>query len=67
MLFFTKISIIIHFGKNPKNGGSPPKEINRINNEIFINLLVWNILNVWFKLKSLKLFNKITIDIFKKL
>lgn len=40
MLFFTKISIIIHFGKNPKNGGSPPKEINRINNEIFINLLV---------------------------
>jgi hypothetical protein len=26
ILIETNISIIIHLGKNPKNGGSPPKE-----------------------------------------
>lgn len=25
-LLFIKKLIIIHFGKNPKNGGNPPKE-----------------------------------------
>ena len=41
--------IIIHLGKNPKNGGNPPKDIiaiNRINFIIFwlfIELKVWEI------------------------
>lgn len=50
-------SIIIHFGINPKNGGRPPKDSNKINNEIFINLLELNILNVWLILNNLKLLN----------
>lgn len=67
MLFFTNSSIIIHLGKNPKNGGRPPNEINKMNNETFINLFDWNMLKVWLILKSLKLLNKITIEKFKKL
>lgn len=31
MRFFTIISIMIHLGKNPKKGGSPPKESRVIN------------------------------------
>lgn len=35
LLFIIKL-IIIHFGKNPKKGGSPPKEKKLIKIEILI-------------------------------
>jgi hypothetical protein len=38
--------MIIHFGKNPRKGGSPPKETSNKNNEMFIILLELNILKV---------------------
>ena len=38
--------MINHFGKNPKNGGNPPKDKNTINNESFKNKLELNILKV---------------------
>lgn len=58
MLFLIINSIIIHLGKNPKNGGKPPKDNKSKNNEIFVNLLLCKILKVWLILKSLKLLNK---------
>lgn len=67
ILFLINNSIINHLGINPKNGGNPPKESNKINNEIFINLFELNILNVWLMLNSLKLSNKKTMLKFKKL
>lgn len=57
MLLLTNNSIIIHLGINPKKGGSPPKESNKINNEIFINLFELNNLKVWLILNNLKLLN----------
>jgi hypothetical protein len=50
--------MIIHLGKNPKNGGNPPKDNKSKNSEIFISLFLYNILKVWLILKSLKLLNK---------
>lgn len=35
-LLFIKKLIIIHLGKNPKNGGNPPKEKKLIKIEILI-------------------------------
>lgn len=61
------ISIINHFGKNPKNGGKPPKDNKGINNIIFKNLLELNNLKVWLILKILKLLNIKTILIFKNI
>lgn len=62
ILFLINNSMIIHLGKNPKNGGKPPKDNNKINIEAFINLFKLNILNVWLILNSLKLLNKKIID-----
>lgn len=67
ILFLTNNSIIIHFGKNPKNGGKPPKDKRSKNIEIIINLLELNILKVWLILKILNLLNMNTIEKFKKL
>jgi hypothetical protein len=44
--FLINISIIIHFGKNPKKGGKPPKDNKTIKIEILKNLFELNILNV---------------------
>lgn len=66
MLFLIKVSIIIHLGKNPKNGGNPPNEIIKIDNEILKKLLFWNILNIWLIWNILKLLNKFTTLKFKK-
>lgn len=44
------VSIIIHFGINPMNGGSPPKDIkfikkqNLINGKLLLNMKIWFIL-----------------------
>lgn len=57
------ISIVIHFGKNPKNGGNPPKDNKGIKIIIFSKFLKLNKEKIWFILKILKLLNKITIVI----
>lgn len=52
-----KFSIIIHLGKNPKKGGSPPslrKFINKQNLKIgewLLNIKIWLILNKFIILK----------------
>lgn len=42
MFKFINRSIIIHFGKNPKNGGRPPKESKGIKITVFIKNLKLN-------------------------
>ena len=39
--------ITIHFGKNPKNGGNPPRQRRDENSRNFITLLLLFIKNVW--------------------
>jgi hypothetical protein len=66
-IFFIIInSIIIHLGKNPKNGGNPPNDKSVINREIFIIKFELNKKNVCLIFKSLKLLKIKTILIFKK-
>jgi len=53
--------ITSHFGKNPKNGGSPPKDIKEKNIENLITgfiLVKENVWLIWFKLNILN--NEIT-------
>lgn len=38
-LLVTNISITIHLGKNPKNGGNPPNESKTIKRDSFIIIL----------------------------
>lgn len=59
-------SIIIHLGKNPKNGGNPPRESKTKNNVNFNNWLILKKEKIWLILNILKLLNKITIEIFNK-
>lgn len=52
--------ITIHFGRNPKNGGRPPRD-NRLRNRE--NLRVFeekNTLNSWFKWNNLNISKKYT-------
>lgn len=49
------ISIIIHFGKNPKKGGNPPIDKRLVNKAIFENKLKGDILKVWLIFIRLKL------------
>ena len=65
-LFSTKAWITIHFGKNPKNGGSPPSESKFRRKRILISelklaneksWLMWKIPNEW-KSKTITLDKK---------
>jgi len=58
ILVFINKSIINHFGKNPKNGGNPPKESRGIKIMVFIKNLKLNNEKIWFKLKIFILLNK---------
>lgn len=61
-----KDSIISHFGKKPKKGGSPPIENRLINKINLMILLEVNNEKVWLILKSLCLLNVKIIKILKK-
>jgi hypothetical protein len=39
--------MINHFGRNPSNGRSPPKESSDVNIMIFINLVSLFVIMVW--------------------
>lgn len=52
--------ITIHLGKNPKNGGSPPKDNKEINNLNFTKGDWLKKENTWFRWKNL---NKLKIKI----
>lgn len=57
MSILIKFSIIIHLGKNPKNGGSPPKDRKLIKKQ---NFMVGDWLlnkNIWLMLNILNLLN----------
>lgn len=46
-LFMVIAWIINHFGRNPRNGGSPPKESSDVNIMNFINLVSLFVIMVW--------------------
>lgn len=50
--------MIIHLGKNPKNGGRPPKERRGMKIIVFIKNLKLKEAKIWFKLKIFRLLNK---------
>lgn len=58
-----RLLIVSHFGRNPKNGGSPPRDKKFIMIVIlsilleFIKLVNWLIKNILFKLKMNVIFN----------
>lgn len=66
MFRFINRSITNHFGKNPKNGGRPPKESKGIKITVFIKNLKLNDEKIWFKLKILSLLKRKIITIDKK-
>ena len=47
MLFVIIAWITIHFGKNPRNGGSPPKDNNDVNIMNFISVASLFVIVVW--------------------
>jgi hypothetical protein len=47
MLFVIMAWITIHFGKNPRNGGSPPKDRSDVNSMNFINVISLFVTIVW--------------------
>jgi len=47
MLFVIIAWITIHFGKNPRNGGSPPKDNNDVNIMNFISVAPLFVIMVW--------------------
>jgi hypothetical protein len=51
------VSIISHLGKNPKNGGNPPKDSKTINIEIFKAIFKFLTKKVWLIFKNLNLLN----------
>lgn len=60
------ISIISHLGKNPKNGGRPPKDKRGIKIIVFIKNLKLKEEKIWFKLKIFKLLKRKIIEIERK-
>jgi len=58
--------MINHLGKNPRNGGSPPKDSKDKKIKIFIKKLELNILKVWVIFNNLKLLKIKTIVKLKK-
>jgi len=61
MLLFVNDSIINHFGKNPKKGGSPPKDNIDKNKINFTTVLLLNKVNIWLIWNNLKLLKRNTI------
>jgi hypothetical protein len=47
MLFVIMAWITIHFGKNPRNGGSPPRDRSDVNSMNFINVISLFVIIVW--------------------
>jgi len=47
MLFIIIAWIIIHFGKNPRNGGNPPNDNSDVNIMNFINVVSLFVIMVW--------------------
>lgn len=47
MLFVIIAWITIHFGRNPRNGGSPPRDNNDVNIINFINVVSLFVIIVW--------------------
>lgn len=47
MLFVIIAWIIIHFGRNPRNGGSPPRDSNDVNIMNFISAVSLFVIKVW--------------------
>ena len=46
-LFVIMASITIHFGRKPRNGGSPPRDSNDVNIMNFINVASLFVIMVW--------------------
>lgn len=59
-------SIINHLGKNPRNGGKPPRDKRDKNIKIFIKKIELNFLKDWLMFSKLKLLNIKIIERFKK-
>jgi len=66
MFKFINKSITSHLGKNPRNGGNPPKESKGIKITVFIKNLKLNDEKIWFKLKIFNLLKRKIIEIDKK-
>jgi len=47
MLFVIMAWITIHFGRNPRNGGSPPKDNSDVNSMNFISVVSLFVIMVW--------------------
>jgi hypothetical protein len=47
MLFVIIAWITIHFGRNPRNGGRPPKDSNDVNIMNFISAVSLFVIMVW--------------------
>jgi hypothetical protein len=47
MLFVIMAWITIHFGRNPRNGGSPPKDRSDVNSMNFISVISLFVIIVW--------------------
>jgi hypothetical protein len=47
MLFVIMPWITIHFGRNPRNGGSPPKDISDVSIMNFITVISLFVIMVW--------------------
>jgi len=47
MLFVIMAWITIHFGRNPRNGGSPPKDNSDVNIMNFISVVSLFVIMVW--------------------
>lgn len=62
---FINNSIIIHLGRNPKNGGNPPKDKKLNIKNIFKIGEIKKLLKIWLNWKILKFKNNKTIGIFK--
>lgn len=63
ILEFIILSITIHLGKNPKNGGNPPKEKKFINKQNLKTNLLFKVKKIWFKWNKLNILNIIIIEI----
>lgn len=62
LFILTKFSIIIHLGKNPKKGGSPPKESILVINKNLRNGELDLYIKSWLILKKLYILNSIMIE-----
>jgi hypothetical protein len=47
MLFVVMAWITIHFGRNPRKGGSPPKDRSDVNSMNFVSVIYLFVIIVW--------------------